>query len=512
VVILSGTSFFRYNSTVRIVWEGRREHTKDRPVSRKNGFDVTRHSIQSKWVRVVHLAADGQAWSFCGAHRSLLSSFHLYHLAPAPRGNGGSQSIQTAANSVNHSLVATIELAYRFHKYRSYIQTQLLSLVNMGATGSKVEQQQRQGSSFPPTAISFFSQPTTTQCDDSSAPPPPPPPGSDPSSQSLPLDSPSSNEDAIAKAAATASAYSPPGPYEQASNDAKRLVMLDTHDGFRCDINKQLSPYMAVVHSFWLGTSMLPDGRNRTYTWLTQVADESSFYMARVDPDRQSVDGRIHKALLGGLIQTKLQIGVSPEGQSDQMLAEADLNGMTWSANVKYGSVAGGLMYGCNYYQAITPKFSMGGEGLYIGVNNALAASYVLKYSIPAVGDEPLSKRPGPPGMPAPEAPSSTIVASFNPNQGLTLNYKRVVSPQRVTLGAELNANPMSLESTVVLGAEFAWSRSKLGVTLDGTGKMQSVLETKLGKEPGQPKLSLCAELDHMKDEMRFGYGLSIDG
>ena len=267
---------------------------------------------------------------------------------------------------------------------------------------------------------------------------------------------------------------------------------------------------MAVVHSFWLGTQMIPDGRKRTYTWLTQVADESSLFMARLDPERQSVDGRIHKAFLGGLIMTKIQMGVSPEGQSDQLLAEADINGMTWSANVKYGSVAGGLMYGMNYFQAITPNLSMGGEGLYIGVNNNLAASYALRYSIPAAGDDlPTRKMPG---MPSPELPSSTIAASFSPNQGLTLNYKRIVTPQRVTLGAELNANPMTLESAVVLGAEFAWSRSKLNVTLDGNGKMQSLLETKLGKEPGQPKLSLSAELDHLRDEMRFGYGLSIDG
>jgi mitochondrial import receptor subunit TOM40 len=317
-------------------------------------------------------------------------------------------------------------------------------------------------------------------------------------------------DDAIANAAASASAYTNPGPYEHASNDAKRLVMLDTHDGFRCDINKQLSPYMAVVHSFWLGTNMIPDGRKRTYTWLTQVADESSLWMARVDPERQSIDGRIHKALLGGLIMSKLQVSVSPEGQGDQMLADVDINGMTWSANVKYGSVAGAPMYGMNYYQAITPKLSMGGEGLYIGVNNSLAASYVMKYSIPAEGDEPPTRKT--PGMPTPEGPSSTMIASYNPNQGITLNYKRVVTPQRVTIGAELNANPMTLESNVILGAEFAFSRSKLGVTLDGNGKMQSVFEGKLGKEPGQPKLTLCAELDHQKDEMRFGYGLSIDG
>ena len=205
----------------------------------------------------------------------------------------------------------------------------------------------------------------------------------------------------------------------------------------------------------------------------------------------------------------KLQVAVSPEGQGDQMLADVDINGMTWSANVKYGSVAGAPMYGLNYYQAITPKLSMGGEGLYIGVNNSLAASYVMKYSIPALGDELPSRKAG---VPSADVPSSTMIASYNPNQGITLNYKRVVTPQRVTLGAELNTNPMTLESNVVLGAEFAFSRSKLGVTVDGNGKMQSVFEGKLGKEPGQPKLSLCAELDHLKDEMRFGYGLSIDG
>ena len=94
----------------------------------------------------------------------------------------------------------------------------------------------------------------------------------------------------------------------------------------------------------------------------------------------------------------------------------------------------------------------------------------------------------------------------------MSLNYKRIVTPGRVTLGAELAANPYTLDSTVMLGAEFQWSRSKLQIAIDGSGKMQSLLESKLGKEPGQPKLQLSAELDHAKDEMKFGYGLSMDG
>ena len=97
-------------------------------------------------------------------------------------------------------------------------------------------------------------------------------------------------------------------------------------------------------------------------------------------------------------------------------------------------------------------------------------------------------------------------------SEQMALNYKRVVIPKRVTLGAELSCDPLSLASQVVVGAEFKFNRSKLHVTVDGNAKMQSLLETSLGKEPGQPRLSLSAELDHMKDEMKFGYGLGIDG
>eukprot|EP00980_Cylindrotheca_fusiformis_P019805 scaffold6949_cov107-Cylindrotheca_fusiformis.AAC.5 len=378
----------------------------------------------------------------------------------------------------------------------------------MGGVGSK--ERNLPGSN---PGISFSS---TTKCD--AAPPPPPlETGSDESSSlPSPSDGSSTEDKSIANAAGSVSAYSNPGPFEQASQDAKQLVMLDTHDGFRCNINKQLSPYMAVVHSFWLGTNMIPDGRKRTYTWLTQVADESSYYLARVDPAQLSVDGRMQKALFGGLAMGKMQINVSPEGQTDQCLAEIDFSGATWTANLKYGSMIGGLAYGCNFFQAVTPRFSMGGEGLFLGANQAMITNYVMKYTIPAGTDDVegvTATKVFAPGQPTQEQPSSTFIAGYNTSQSLvTLNYKRVVTPNRVNLGAELTCNPLSLESQVVLGAEFKWSRSKLQVAIDGAAKVQSVLETKLGKEPGQPTLSLSAELDHLKDEMRFGYGLNIDG
>lgn len=332
------------------------------------------------------------------------------------------------------------------------------------------------------------------------APPPPPPPSADDGS------------DSIASAAAAATLIPNPGPYEQATVDGKRLVNIDTFDGLRFDISKQLSPYMAVVHSFWLGTNMIPDGRNRTYSFITQMADESGLLFSRVDFDRGSVDGRIHRALFGGLCMGKLQLGLSPAsdgGAQDQCLAEVDFGAQTWTGNIKYGSMGGGIVYGCNYFQSITPRVAMGGEGMYIAANQSLLANYTLKFTVPA----PVAKEEEMVTTAADkDATTSTMCCNYNAGQGmLTLNYKRVVTPSRVTLGAELSCSPMSLESQVLLGAEFKLTRSKVAICIDGDGRIQSNVEAKLGMG-GAPTIQFSGELDHLKNVMRFGYGLNVEG
>jgi mitochondrial import receptor subunit TOM40 len=393
-----------------------------------------------------------------------------------------------------------------------------------------------------------------TYCDAAPPPPPPlPPAGGGATKQSVetkssnaPPPPPSSpQEDEISNAAASvmqAPLFPNPGPYESALMDSKRLLNLDTHDGFRVDINKQLSPYMAVVHSFWLGTAMLPDGRTSTYTFLTQVADEEGFMMARFDPARMSLDGRIHRAVLGGMAMMKLQFaaaapaGGDPQQQqqpsNDQLLGELDFGGGTWTANLKYGSMGGGNVFGCNYFQHINKRWAFGGEGMYLSANKAMVSSYTVKYSVTAndaqnnaaassankdeskaltltdlSSDNPLDARKDPKVF--------SLAAQVNPSQQMvSLNYCQEVTPRRVTLGAQLEFSPMSLESQVVVGAEFRLTRSKMTIVADLTQgcKLQSQLEANLGMAPGSPKLNLSAEVDHAKDVMRFGYGLNIGG
>lgn len=240
--------------------------------------------------------------------------------------------------------------------------------------------------------------------------------------------------------------------------------------------------------------------------------DEEGFLMARVDPERGTVDGRVHRALLGGLAMAKVQVGTSSEGANDQLLGEIDLGAQTWTANLKYGSMGGGNVVGCNYFQAVSPRLAMGGEGMYIGANGNMMSSYTAKLLFPnvnATDADDIAKAAAASGPPA--DPPSYLAATYNAGQGsLSLNYKRAVTPSRVNIGASIECSPVTLESQVVVGAEFQLTRSKMNVCVDGTGRIQSVLEAKLGREPGSPALNFAAELDHGKNVMKFGYGLNI--
>ena len=240
---------------------------------------------------------------------------------------------------------------------------------------------------------SLFAPSSSPRCD--AAPPPPPPalldapPSSGGGSASQaspppPAATADTGDSAIAEAAAAATAYSNPGPFEGLSNAAKALVYVDTFDGARVDINKQLSPMMMTNHNFWLGTSMLQAG-SKNYTFSTQVVpDDSTFVMARLGLDGQ-VEGRLHKVLVQNedlQSSAKLVVVASPDkaGGNDQMVVDVDVNSKTWSGQAKAGTMGGGTYFSCNYLQSVTPRLSLGGDCTYIGAQEASCGSYGARY------------------------------------------------------------------------------------------------------------------------------------
>jgi len=323
----------------------------------------------------------------------------------------------------------------------------------------------------------------------------------------------------------------------------RRLTNLDAHDGMRCDVQKQLSPYTVAIHSFWLGTTMPHDGRDKIYSFVTQVADEEGLAMARVDPTLGTVEAHLQRSILGGAAQAKLQMSLSPDvaggegGGTDQAVGEIDFGGMTWTGSLKYGTMEGANVFGGSYFQGINERWAAGGEGMYLGSKGECVGSYTLKYECPArslVAEDTSLSSSSTSSSTASIVPqeemggASLFVGQYHPSMSmLSLNYRRIVTPQdrpgqtfiqppaendesqappppmplptssRVALGTELQCNTATLESSFKLGAEFNLTRSKFNVCFDGAdGGWKSTLETKLGSAPGSPRLGFCASVD----------------
>ncbi|GMH93569.1 hypothetical protein TrVE_jg6862 [Triparma verrucosa] len=331
--------------------------------------------------------------------------------------------------------------------------------------------------------------------DGSQAPPPPPPsPTSNDSQQEAPPPPPSldSENDDIAKAAANATAYANPGPWEAFNSDIKRYLFVDTFDGARVDLSKQLSPFLVINHNWWLGTTQLPNGQKNNYTFTTQVMpSETTAVIGRADGNGM-VEARVHR----GLIMTedlqanaKLVCVTTPEfNEQNQMVADLDLAGKTWSGQIKYGAMMGGNVFGLNFVQAVTPSLSVGGDAMYLGSQNTSIGSYGVKYT----------------------GNSWCMAGQWNGlQQSFFCHYKKEVTKDRVTLAAEMQVQPGSGESAVTFGGEFNLKQSKISTVIDGSGCMKTVLDTKLGPAAS---VIFSGEVDHMKDNYKFGYGLTIGG
>ena len=248
---------------------------------------------------------------------------------------------------------------------------------------------------------------------------------------------------------------------------------------------------MVVNHNFFLGTTSLGPEKNKQYTFSCQVADETGVLVARVDGDG-GVEGQIHKPLFGNenfSAQGKLSMVASPgKGDIDHLLGSVDFTAPTWTGNVKYGAIFGGTMAGCNYFQSITPKLSVGGDCMYIGSQDMCAGTYGVRYA----GDNWMS-----------------CIQYIGNQQALAAHYKRTVTKDRVQLGAELQVNVATLENNVQFGGEFNLKQSKVHTVFGGDGRIQNTVDIKLGPAA---MLNFSAEAHHQKDLFKFGYGLTIGG
>lgn len=128
-----------------------------------------------------------------------------------------------------------------------------------------------------------------------------------------------------------------------------------------------------------------------------------------------------------------------------------------------------GTALGLSYTQAVTPRWSLGGEAHYNMTPGSAQVAATAKYNTPewlAVGTWQ-------------SVPQDDVNMSV-----LTLQYLKKVLPNRVRLGAELMVIPANLHMDASFGAEFQLHQGTVQTSINADGKMSSVIEVRSGTRP----------------------------
>jgi mitochondrial import receptor subunit TOM40 len=268
-----------------------------------------------------------------------------------------------------------------------------------------------------------------------------------------------------------------PGQFADSFNEVKRLVQVDTFDGFKFDMQKPLTPTFAVSHGLWLGSSLLPGGS--MYHYSATVADVGDkLIMGRVSQDGD-VDGRVHFPI--GPVMNKLSLSLGR--QQDMIMWNCEYANESGACQMGIGK---GPQVQLSFNQAVWRGLSVGMDTIYNGEQKLAPVSWGAKYNAPS------------------------WAATAHLNQGIVqLQYLRRVS-QRVQLGTELATNPFNPEqSMVTVGAEFRMKQSTYQCSVDGSGKIDASLESRFLP---MASLILTGQLNHAENAQRFGFALQMQG
>ena len=88
----------------------------------------------------------------------------------------------------------------------------------------------------------------------------------------------------------------------------------------------------------------------------------------------------------------------------------------------------------------------------------------------------------------------------------ISMTYHQKIN-EKATVAADLLINSSMREAVASVGYDYTFRTSRLRGCIDSNGKVAAFLEEMLG--PGI-KLLLSGELDHSRQDHKFGFGLSV--
>lgn len=283
-----------------------------------------------------------------------------------------------------------------------------------------------------------------------------------------------------------------PGTVEHLTREVK-ATHLTNHffDGGRADLTKMvnLNPIFQITHGF----AYPGQGAPPSYNFGAVYGDDRLFLQGGLD-DGGNVTMRGNKAWNYPGHTSKAQGQLAAAGGQSFVQLEHDWQGLDHAANIKMmnPSPADGTgIYLFNYLQSLTRNFAFGLETVYQRPSVDLREAntgYLAKWtSTPRDAIATLQLQPG--------------VAQATYWQRLSDKVDAAVDLQCITAGGRR-------EAQATLGAKWDFRMSTFRAQVDSTGKLSSLLETRLAPTFA---FTVGGEIDHPKQAARFGLGISLE-
>mmetsp|Transcript_2848 Transcript_2848/g.4360 ORF Transcript_2848/g.4360 Transcript_2848/m.4360 type:complete len:323 (-) Transcript_2848:115-1083(-) len=248
---------------------------------------------------------------------------------------------------------------------------------------------------------------------------------------------------------------------------------VNSYDGFRVMVQKQINLNTVVSHFYWLGSQVTGQPIYQ-YRLILPLEDDKLINVAS-DMDF-NLEGEVKVPIAPNVVAKS----IFTNGEQQKSLSlELELTDDTSATQFKYSRGAQD-QYSIAYMQGVIPNLSIGGCGTYSTKSKSLDAAIGFIYD-PA---------------------EYTLAAQVDNN--IRVLYLRKVNPNRVHLCTDLVVDDTGSAQASV-GAEFMLKQSKIQLGIDSNFVIKSYLETHLSPNT---QLQLCAETMQLNNHYRFGFGI----
>lgn len=268
-----------------------------------------------------------------------------------------------------------------------------------------------------------------------------------------------------------------PGGYEEITQEAIMILRPNLIEGMQFNFTAPMS------NTFALGSSVEMGAKDNAgvFAFNANYFTNRIVMMSRTTPSDGRVNGRIfinHTPAFTSKIIA--DVGLEPDSSKGSW--DLDYRGSDYSSQLKF---ANGVV-AVSYLQSVAPWLALGGEGFYQHKSCFSAITLAGKY---------FTK----------DDTASISLSSFGP---IVANYVHRVNP-KVSFATEIFVDARTRDSHLTLGYRFDLKSATVIGHVDSTGRVAATLEEKINPALS---LTLSGELDHSKEDYKFGFGVNIGG